>query len=250
MEWGATNLGPGHLAKTTDGPFVVGELDGPPRERTHRLADVLGPAGEARVTEDIRGMIWTKLLVNSVFSGLGAVAGLLYEEVAADPDGRAVALAMWREGYDVGVAAGRSCSTASSACRRRRSRTRTGPTRRSPPPWSGTARRRRPMLQDLERGARTEVDVIVGGVVDRGRAHGVETPLHDARRRADPRRRARRARARPARVCRSSPGCWATPLTANRAVCRPGRSGRFQWSGFCHAAGEARVDDGLADGHG
>jgi len=34
------------------------------------------------------------------------------------------------------------------------------------------------MLQDLERGARTEVDVIVGGVVDRGRAQGIETPLH------------------------------------------------------------------------
>ena len=24
VEWGATNIGPGHLAQTTDGPFVVG----------------------------------------------------------------------------------------------------------------------------------------------------------------------------------------------------------------------------------
>ena len=47
VEWGATNLGPGHLAQTTRGPFVVGELDGPPRERTHRLAEVLQPAGES-----------------------------------------------------------------------------------------------------------------------------------------------------------------------------------------------------------
>ena len=27
VEWGATNLGPGHLAQTTDGPFVVGPPD-------------------------------------------------------------------------------------------------------------------------------------------------------------------------------------------------------------------------------
>jgi 2-dehydropantoate 2-reductase len=34
------------------------------------------------------------------------------------------------------------------------------------------------MLQDLEKGAKTEVDVINGGVVERGRACGVETPLN------------------------------------------------------------------------
>jgi 2-dehydropantoate 2-reductase len=177
VEWGATNLGPGRLAKTTDGPFVVGELDGPSRERTHRLAEVLRPAGEARVTEDIRGMIWTKLLVNSVFSGLGAVSGLLYEDVAADPDGRAVALAMWREGYDVGVAQGlvldRVLGVPAEAL--------------ADPERAGDAlaramerhgKTKASMLQDLERGARTEVDVIVGGVVERAHAHGVATPLH------------------------------------------------------------------------
>jgi len=35
------------------------------------------------------------------------------------------------------------------------------------------------MLQDLERGAKTEVDVINGGVVERGREYGVETPLNE-----------------------------------------------------------------------
>ena len=177
VEWGATNLGPGHLAKTTDGPFVVGELDGPQRERTHRLAEVLGPAGEARVTEDIRGMIWTKLLVNSVFSGLGAVAGMLYEEVAADPDGRRVALAMWREGYDVGVAQGLVLDRVLGV----RAEALADPDRADEALTTAMGRHgktKASMLQDLERGARTEVDVIVGAVVDRGRAQGIETPLH------------------------------------------------------------------------
>jgi 2-dehydropantoate 2-reductase len=34
------------------------------------------------------------------------------------------------------------------------------------------------MLQDLERGIKTEVDVINGGVVEKGRECGVETPLN------------------------------------------------------------------------
>ena len=35
------------------------------------------------------------------------------------------------------------------------------------------------MLQDLERGAKTEVDVINGAVVERGQAHGVPTPVNE-----------------------------------------------------------------------
>ncbi len=34
------------------------------------------------------------------------------------------------------------------------------------------------MLQDLERGIKTEVDVINGGVVEKGREYGVQTPLN------------------------------------------------------------------------
>ena len=35
------------------------------------------------------------------------------------------------------------------------------------------------MLQDLERGVKTEVDVINGGVVERGREYGIETPYNE-----------------------------------------------------------------------
>jgi 2-dehydropantoate 2-reductase len=35
------------------------------------------------------------------------------------------------------------------------------------------------MLQDLERGALTEVDVIDGAVVERGRECDIPTPLHE-----------------------------------------------------------------------
>ena len=43
------------------------------------------------------------------------------------------------------------------------------------------AYRTRPsMLQDLEAGRETEVDVVNGGVAARGREHGIPTPANDA----------------------------------------------------------------------
>jgi 2-dehydropantoate 2-reductase len=35
------------------------------------------------------------------------------------------------------------------------------------------------MLQDLEQGRPTEIEVVNGGVARRGRAHGIPTPLND-----------------------------------------------------------------------
>ncbi|HEV2743125.1 MAG TPA: 2-dehydropantoate 2-reductase N-terminal domain-containing protein, partial [Rubrobacter sp.] len=100
VEWGSTNLGPGKLAQTTRAPFVIGEPDGTAQDRTHRLAEALGTVEDVRLTENIRGQVWSKRRVNSSFSGLGAVAGLLYREVMEDPEGREVALALWREGFE------------------------------------------------------------------------------------------------------------------------------------------------------
>ena len=71
VEWGSTNLGPGRLAQTTRAPFVIGEPDGETRDRTRLLAEALGTVEDVRLTENIRGQVWSKLLVNSSLSGLG-----------------------------------------------------------------------------------------------------------------------------------------------------------------------------------
>jgi 2-dehydropantoate 2-reductase len=88
VEWGGTNLGPGRVVRDTIAPMVVGELDGSERDRTRLLARCLEPVGEVRVTRNLRGQIWSKLLVNSAFTGLSAVSGLRYGGVAEHPDGR------------------------------------------------------------------------------------------------------------------------------------------------------------------
>ena len=182
VEWGATNLGPGRLAQTTRAPFVIGEPDGETRDRTRLLAEALGVVEDVRLTGNIRGQVWSKLLVNSSFSGLGAVSGLLYREVMEDPDGREVALALWREGYDVGMAQGLrlekvlGVEAGSLVLRGPEDRGRVEEAIEAAMGYAGATKAS--MLQDLERGLKTEVDVINGAVVGRGREQGVETPVH------------------------------------------------------------------------
>jgi 2-dehydropantoate 2-reductase len=179
VELGATNLGPGHVRQTTVNPFVIGELDGSIRDRTRALARVLEPVEEVRVTDNIRGQLWSKLLVNSVLSGLGVVGGCTYGEVAADVEGRQAIFEVWREGHEIGMSQGLRLepvlgiapeSLASKDEDERSAALRTvvrhaGATRAS-------------MLQDIERGARTEVDVINGGVVETARKIGASAPLN------------------------------------------------------------------------
>jgi 2-dehydropantoate 2-reductase len=182
VEWGATNLGPGSLARTTRGPFIIGEPDGSVRDRTRLLAGALDTVDEASVTRNIRGQVWSKLLVNSAFSGLGAVSGLLYREVVDDPYGREAALAVWREGYDVGMAQELKLEdvlgvpAGSLVVRGPEDRERADEALEVAMRQAGATKAS--MLQDLERGIKTEVDVINGAVVDKGGEYGVDTPLN------------------------------------------------------------------------
>lgn len=182
VEWGATNLGPGHVAQTTVAPFVLGEADGPARPRTRALAEVLSDVAEVRVTDDIGGQVWSKLLINSTFSGLGAVTGLLYGDIVADPVGRRVAFALWTEGFRVAEASGTTLDTVLGVHPRelvvRAAEDVPRAERALAVVMDMAAATKASMLQDLERGAPTEVDVINGGVVAHGVRAGVPTPLN------------------------------------------------------------------------
>jgi 2-dehydropantoate 2-reductase len=182
VEWGATNLGAGHLAQSTRGPFVIGEPEGSTKERTRLLAEALETVTDVRITENISGQVWSKLLVNSAFSGLGAISGLLYREVVANPAGREAALAVWREGYDVGMAQEITMDEVlgvpadSLVVRGPEDRQRADEALEVAMGYAGATKAS--MLQDLEKGVKTEVDVINGGVVKRGREYGLDTPLN------------------------------------------------------------------------
>lgn len=184
VEWGATNVAPGHLRQTTRAPFVVGEADGSPSQRVARLAEILADAAPGtRASAEINGQVWSKLLLNSTFSGLGAVGGGLYGDVAADPVGREVAFRLWTEGYDVATALGVPLDEIfgihPSQLLVRSEADLPAATAALETVMSGAAATKASMLQDLERGARTEVDVINGGVAATARRLGLEAPLNE-----------------------------------------------------------------------
>ena len=149
---GATSIGPGHVAQTTRAPIILGR-SGPGGEdlgeRPGQLAGILDAAAPTVVVDDINGHVWAKLLLNSTFSGLGAVSGLTYGQVAAEPPGEWLAYRLWTEGYDVARATGVR---------------------------PGEVAGIRPA--DLERGSPTEVDVINGAVVAQAAALGRTAPLN------------------------------------------------------------------------
>ena len=176
VEWGGTNLGPGRVVRDTIAPMVVGELDGSERPRTQLLARCLEAVGDVRLTRNVRGQIWSKLLVNSAFTGLSAVSGLRYGGVAQHPDGRAAVYAIWAEGFAVAWAEEITLDRVLDVEPRElidrddaalaRMMAIAGNTKPS-------------MLQDLEQGRPTEVDVVNGGVAQRARAHRIATPFND-----------------------------------------------------------------------
>jgi 2-dehydropantoate 2-reductase len=182
VEWGATNIGPGHVAQTTRAPIILGHSGPGGQDLVGQLADLLDAAAPTVVVDEINGHVWAKLLLNSTFSGLGAVSGLTYGQVAAESPGEWLAYRLWTEGYDVARAAGvrpgevagirpADLAVHTDADRPRAAGalaallSRLGPTKAS-------------MSQDLERGSPTEVDVINGAVVAQAAALGRTAPLN------------------------------------------------------------------------
>ncbi|MBX3468500.1 MAG: 2-dehydropantoate 2-reductase [Planctomycetes bacterium] len=175
---GATLLAPGEVEQRNAGHLVVGELTGGVSPRAERVGAWLGRAVEVRVTPNLAGAVWSKLLLNCSVTTLGAVAGRTMREYLAAPGGRALFDRAYDEALAVALASGA-----------RPERMLVEPV----PPAPGPAREawldqvlaaygdlKPSMLQDLERGRATEVDVVNGHVVDVGRRLGAPTPVNAA----------------------------------------------------------------------
>jgi 2-dehydropantoate 2-reductase len=172
VEWGGSNVGPGRLVRDSLGGYMVGELDGTLSARAGELAAALEPLGDTRVTGNVRGMIWSKLLINSTFTGLSAVSGLRYGGVAEQ--GPEAVFGLWAEGVAVADAQGLTLESIHATNPHEFDEAELARMMES------MANVRPSMLQDLDAGRETEVDVVSGGVASKGREHGIATPCNDA----------------------------------------------------------------------
>ncbi len=181
---GATMTAPGVYEQRNAGHLLVGELSGGQSERVERVRRWLGGAVQVRVTANLGGAIWSKLLVNCAVTTIGAIAGRTMRETIASPEGRQLFDRTYDEALSVALASG--------------ARPEPMIVDPVPPGWSGRSvpgeaqdarigeilraygDLKPSMLQDFERGRATEVDFINGYVVDVGRRLGVRTPANAA----------------------------------------------------------------------
>ena len=76
---GATMLGPGRIRHAGIGPTTIGTWADSPQglQRAKKFADFFNQAGiETRATEDVRSVVWNKLLINIGINAITALTGI------------------------------------------------------------------------------------------------------------------------------------------------------------------------------
>jgi 2-dehydropantoate 2-reductase len=172
--FGAEITAPGRVRVTVCAePVLIGSLDAGDPARVAAAgfwAQQLARAGiPAEPTASLRAELWGKVLYNAALNPLGALLGVPYGWLPADPDCRAVMDAVIEEAFAVASAEGIRLRWPDAAAYRATFYDRLVP---------ATARHRSSMLQDLERGRPTEIDAINGYVTERGHALAVATPAN------------------------------------------------------------------------
>lgn len=185
--WGAT-LKDGGVSELTSEPdalsFDLGRLSGGVDDNLLKLKKILENMGQVEINENFVGARWTKLLINSVFSGMSTVTGLTFGGVCDNRIARKQAQLVMKECFDVAKAAGVTFEPIQGkdiekiynynnvfkkkiaflliplAMKKHRSL-------------------KASMLQDVEKGKKCEIDAINGVVSTYGRKLGIPTPTCD-----------------------------------------------------------------------
>jgi 2-dehydropantoate 2-reductase len=162
-----TVLEPGRVAHTNTGPTKIGPLTGTDTSAAERLAEPLRAAGfEVEVTADIRRQVWRKLTLNSAALPVAALTRL-HAGAMADGPAFQVVEQLARETVTVGHAMGFELDPGAEVDYVRSILIGAGDGKAS-------------MLQDVEAGRRTEIEVVNGAVASIAASLGMEAPLNHA----------------------------------------------------------------------
>lgn len=187
VAWGATMKEPG-VCELTSAPdsltFSLGSLQTIPNPHINEVKALLELMGPVEIDNNFIGSRWSKLLINSAFSGMSAVLGCTFGEAASNKASRRIVQAIIKECIDVCAAGNIKIEPVQGkdivklldyknrikkafsffiipiAIRKH-------------------AKLKASMLQDLEKGKKTEVDAINDVVGTYGRKVGVPTPAND-----------------------------------------------------------------------
>ncbi|MDQ7093242.1 ketopantoate reductase family protein [Desulfosporosinus sp. PR] len=186
--WGATFVEPGVSELTqdisqSDCLFEIGEIDGVVGERIQRVAGALEAMGPVRITDNLMGARWLKVMFNSCWSGMSAALGCTFGEIIDNPAASACMSYIANEavavcqalGYKMPDLLGIDMTLLGRIGSEEEFKT-------SQQIFYNILKDLRPakasMLQDLEKGKLTEVGMINGYICDEGRKAGIPTPFN------------------------------------------------------------------------
>jgi 2-dehydropantoate 2-reductase len=131
------------------------------------IAELFNSAGiETHLANDVQSLMWSKLVVNSAINALSAIYRVPNGWLVNNPETRALMTAAAQETADVAAALGIRLPYGDPAARAIQVAT-------------ATAANKSSTLQDVLRGAPTELDRINGAVIREGKRLGVPTPVNE-----------------------------------------------------------------------
>lgn len=163
----ATVLGPGLVLHAGRGRTVIGEMDGSMSPRVQQVADRFTAAGmETEGSAQILREIWSKLALNVATLPTQSAIRLTADRLLNTPEMRGLMKNLLRE--VVAVAGAQNIPLDFTE----RWAAITGLLSRLAPNTRGS------MLQDVEKGRRTEIDVMCGAIIEAGARLSVPTPCN------------------------------------------------------------------------
>ncbi len=185
--WGATHRGPAELEATSEGEFVIGNIDHRPDERLAPIKEMLDVVYPTRISGNIMGELYSKLIINACINSLGVIGGVKLGRLLANNKARRIFFELMHEAMAVAEAMQIKVAPAGGgkldyykllAGKGIQANLKRYLTMRI----IGFKYRKikSSSWQSLERGRRTEIDYLNGYICEKGKAFGVTTALNDA----------------------------------------------------------------------
>ena len=163
---GALFLKPGNIRHTGHGDTVLGYIEKAPDRFLNELADRFQRAGfNTTVTDNIKKLVWQKIFVNVAINPFGTLTGLRNGDLLTIPELKEAMNMAIEEGIALTDKLGLDINSqlaidnAVEVAKR-------------------TARNKNSMLQDIEKGKKTEIEYINGALVKYGAENGLACPVN------------------------------------------------------------------------
>ena len=163
---GSTLVGLGEIFHAGVGLTLIGMLDEGPRNMADKVSELFNDAGlQTQLIDDVLSVIWDKVLVNLGINALTALTGLRNGQLLEVSELKLLMCFAVEEGVRVAEIEGIDLGPTDHVSHVFEVARATGDNRSS-------------MLQDVDRGRKTEIEALNGSVVRLGNKLGVETPVN------------------------------------------------------------------------